>query len=133
MLFGTAAKVQSWTEVVTQTQFWSPIARACASLASRQVEEVGGGGGKSAGGGVVAGVMRAGRAALVGPGFYTTTAKRLVKPPSDSAARIRLQPQPPHAAYALHRTPYPTLYILCPTPGMQLAPAAATTSSIDKH
>ena len=28
MLFGSASRVQSWTEVVTQTQFWSPVVRA---------------------------------------------------------------------------------------------------------
>lgn len=64
MLFGSALPVQSWTEVVTQTQFWGPVSRALSR------------GGK-------------GRAAIVGPGYYTTGTKRDIPPPSSSATRIR--------------------------------------------
>ena len=64
MLFGSSSKVKTWTEVVTQTQFWSPITRALSQ------------------GGVF-------KAARIGPGFYTTGVKRDIKPPSASATRIR--------------------------------------------
>jgi len=64
MLFGSASTVKTWTEVVTQTQFWSPITRAVSQ------------------GGML-------KAARIGPGFYTTGAKRDIKPPSASATRIR--------------------------------------------
>ena len=68
MLFGSASRVQSWTEVVTQTQFWSPVVRAARER----------------------GVGLA-KAIVIGPGFYTTTAPRDLMPPSASATRIRKQ------------------------------------------
>jgi len=74
MLFGAATQVRTWTEPVTQTQFWSPIIRALGGSAGTGV------------GGWLQGLVKA---AVVGPGFYTTGAKRDLKPPSSSARRIR--------------------------------------------
>lgn len=76
MLFGSATQVKSWTEPVTQTQFWSPIARALAAAE----------GGRS----LV-------KASVVGPGYYTTGAKRDIKAPSSTATRIRKKSELPLA------------------------------------
>jgi len=69
-LFGALNKVDSWTEPVTQIQFWSPMTRAF-SLGSFF------------------------KAAWIGPGFYTTGSKRDIKAPSASAIRIRKKSELP--------------------------------------
>lgn len=76
MLFGSATKVKSWTEPVTQIQFWSPVTRALTA----------GEGGHS----LI-------KAAVVGPGYYTTGTKRDIKVPSSTATRIRKKSELPLA------------------------------------
>jgi len=79
MLFGTAAKVRSWTDVVLQLQFWQPIFDSIRHFRG------------------FTGVFRA---ALVGPGFSTVTATRALLPPSSSAQRIRKRSDLPAAGKA---------------------------------